>query len=391
MIKNLEEFKAFREIPGDKKNIFCYAPFVNLDIDQTGRVTACCYSRDYELGRYPEKSLMEIWNGAQILLKREKMKSIPYNVSCDQCIKYIEEKNFSSVQVTKFDFLVNNEKTKNINYGLGSGNDIIKNNLILPRSLGLHLSNLCNLECIMCGGRWSSLIRKNREKLPPLPYIFDDKFFEEIKNFLPFLLKIDFLGGEPFLLKDYYKLWDEIIEKKYSCRVSITTNGTVMNNKVENVLLNLKTLCLVISCDSLVAENYEKIRLNSKFDLIKANLEKIKEIHKIRKQNNLETNITIAVCPMPINYKDIPGIIEYCNLNSYFIHFNTVNGPLDSINNTYTDLTFRDKDISFLKEVYGFYADYLNKIKTTSIEKNYLELVSLNSFIESLIIQKQKL
>jgi hypothetical protein len=64
--------------------------------------------------------------------------------------------------VDKFDFLVNDKKLKTINMGTGTANaDITKSNYILPRYLGLHLSNLCNLECIMCGGRWSSLIRKN--------------------------------------------------------------------------------------------------------------------------------------------------------------------------------------------------------------------------------------
>lgn len=382
MNKNFEDYKKFRELPENKKHIFCYSPYTGLDIDQQGRVTACCYNRNFELGKYPEQSLIEIWNGAQIKLKREKMKSIPHGIGCDLCIKYIEERNFSSVMVNKFDFLVNDKKQKTINI------DVTKSDHILPRYLGLHLSNLCNLECIMCGGTWSSLIRKNREKLPPLPYLFDKKFFNEVKGFLPFLFKIDFLGGEPFLLQDYYKLWDEIIEKKYTCLVSITTNGTVMNDRVEKVLTQIKNLSLVISCDSLVPENYEKIRINSKFTNFSKNLERIKTIQNTRNQNKLETAITFAVCPMPINYKDIPGIIDYCNENSLFVCFNTVNGPLENINNNFKDLTFREKDIEFLKEVNTYYKGYLEQIKNTSIPKNYTELVSLNSFIETLIQQK---
>jgi hypothetical protein len=102
----------------------------------------------------------------------------------------------------------------------------------------------------------------------------------------------------------------------------------------------------------------------------------------------LETAITFAVCPMPINYKDIPGIIDYCNENSFFVCFNTVTGPLENINNNFKDLTFREKDIEFLKEVNSYYNSYLEQIKNTSIPKNYTELVSLNSFIETLIQQK---
>jgi MoaA/NifB/PqqE/SkfB family radical SAM enzyme len=387
-MKNLEEFKNLRKISESQKKIFCYSPYLNLDFDQLGRVTACCYSRDYELGRYPANSLIEIWNGEPIKKLREKMKTIPTAVGCNQCIRYIEEKNFASVQVNKFDYLVNSDWLKHNK--LINNLDISNSENILPRSIGLHLSNVCNLECIMCGGAWSSQVRKNREKLPPLPYPYDEKFFNELKSFLPFLFKIDFLGGEPFLLNDYFKLWDEIIEHEYLCRVSITTNGTIMNSKVEKVLREIKNLDLVISCDSLNPENYEKIRINSKFKKLEENLKTIKLIFDERRSKKLTTFITFAVCPMPINYMDIPNLIYYCIENGFSIHFNTVNGPLSKINNTYQDLAFKDKDLEFLHNVNRLYMEHIANIQKnfSHAEKCISELISLNSLIESIIKQK---
>ena len=47
----------------------------------------------------------------------------------------------------------------------------------------------------------TNLNRKNIEKLPDIPDHYDEHFFEEIKEFLPHLKRVRFMGGEPFLIK----------------------------------------------------------------------------------------------------------------------------------------------------------------------------------------------
>ena len=64
----------------------------------------------------------------------------------------------------------------------------------------------------MCGGKWSSAIRKNREGLPPLKNHYDKDFVKQIREFLPFLREARFIGGEPFLINLYYDIWEAITE-----------------------------------------------------------------------------------------------------------------------------------------------------------------------------------
>lgn len=53
-----------------------------------------------------------------------------------------------------------------------------------PRQMEFSVSNTCNLQCVMCNGEWSSSIRSQREGLPPLPKVYDDAFFDGLRDFL---------------------------------------------------------------------------------------------------------------------------------------------------------------------------------------------------------------
>ena len=44
---------------------FCHAPSINLNFEQSGHATACCYNRRFILGTYPKNTVEEIWNGAK--------------------------------------------------------------------------------------------------------------------------------------------------------------------------------------------------------------------------------------------------------------------------------------------------------------------------------------
>ena len=98
------------------------------------------------------------------------------------------------------------------------------------------LSNICNLECVMCNGDYSSLIRKNREKRDELAIPYDEKFLLQLEEYIPFLEEVKFYGGEPFLIELYYGIWEKIIRLNPAVRISVQTNATVLNRRVNEVL-----------------------------------------------------------------------------------------------------------------------------------------------------------
>jgi sulfatase maturation enzyme AslB (radical SAM superfamily) len=178
--------------------------------------------------------------------------------------------------------------------------------------------NICNFECIMCGGKWSSSIRKNREKLPPIISPYDDNFVNELVPFIKHLRLANFLGGEPFLTSLYYKIWDKIFEHNPNCAVYVTTNGSILSPKVREYLIK-SNMRVVVSLDSLQKDTYELIRKNGNFHLVMKNVFEFLAMKRLS---------TIAFCPLIQNVLELPAIAKFCIDNSIALYINTVTKPL---------------------------------------------------------------
>ncbi len=293
----------------------CHAPTVNINFDQSGIASACCYNRQHILGKYPENSLMEMWKGERADQLRAFIKEGDLSHGCQLCEKQIDGGNYHGVRARHFD-----------NYASRPSNIIKRltgrsNELQMPQCMEFELSNICNLECAMCNGHFSSLIRKNREHLPALEDPYDDAFVEQLIPFLPHLQDAKFLGGEPFLVPIYYKIWDKIAQHNPNIRIHITTNGTVYNNRVKGVLEKLR--CgIVISVDSIVKETYESIRINADYERVMTNINHFREY--ARSTGNW---FSFATCPIINNWKEMPNLLRYCNANQTYAYFNTVFNP----------------------------------------------------------------
>lgn len=148
--------------------------------------------------------------------------------------------------------------------------DILKNEPH-PRSLYLKLTNVCNLNCKMCG-------QANNKKLG---LIKNDDFlnFNKVKQFIePIMKDLEFInlwGGEPLLHPEFIKFIKYFTEnKKY---ISIATNGTVLRKYAKN-LVKLGVDEIVISLDG-PKEIHNSIRGNKRaFEDAKVGIEQIIEL-----------------------------------------------------------------------------------------------------------------
>ncbi len=120
---------------------------------------------------------------------------------------------------------------------------------------------------------------------------------------------MSFTGGEPFLFNIYYQIWDLISILNPHLQIYVSTNGTILNEKVKKYLDKLN-FNFTISIDSLQKENYENIRKNASLD---RTIENIDFFIRYAKTKNLNINIKSVVTPF--NYKDIPEVLEFCNNN----------------------------------------------------------------------------
>jgi MoaA/NifB/PqqE/SkfB family radical SAM enzyme len=264
----------------------CNAASNSMYFYPDGYITPCCHSKDFIYGKYPETSLKDIWFGFQRKSLETALCNYNFELGCETCYRNIASGNYSATEALRFD------NFKNKTY---------------PTNIEFQLHNHCNLECIMCSGVLSSSIRENRDKLPPLPMLYNEKFLEELNDFIPHLTHATFSGGESFMIKIYYEIWQKIVEKNPTCAVTIITNGSVLNNKIKE-LLNKGKFNIVISIDAFDKKIYETIRKNAHYETLLKNLEYIAEIRA-----TTATKLNINFCPMPENMYHIPAFVTKCN------------------------------------------------------------------------------
>ena len=307
----------------DKQSI-CHAPAFSMYFGRDGHVSACCYSRANPLGGYPAQTIRDIWFGKKIGQMRAEMRRNVLPAGCEICADQLNAGNVTGLLAVQFDSLAGSPAetlTRRLKALLLSEPAQSHPSQSYPSRMEFELSNKCNLERSMCTGFFSSSIRANREGLPSLQQLYDDSFVEQLRAFIPHLTDAKFLGGEPFLVDLYYDIWDRLIEINPKCVVSITTNGTVYTEKVKRVLEKLN--CdVVVSLDSVTKATYESIRRNASLERTLSNLQAFLAINRRRHKS-----LTLAICPMTSNCREIPGLVAFANERGIRIFFNTVVFP----------------------------------------------------------------
>lgn len=316
----IHEYNGVRECAD--KGTLCHALENSLYFARDGAVMACCYSRQKPVGNYPDQTIGEIWNGVQARNMRKALRANTLPKGCELCADVLLAHNYKNLLAGQFDKLARQPVTDTERE---HDADIADFGLIgrMPVQFEFELSNTCNLECAMCSGQFSSTIRMMREKLPALPQVYDSSFVEQLKPFIPHLKRAKFLGGEPFLIDVYYEIWDALIELNPHCEINITTNGTVFTPRVRRVLEKLN--CQVsISLDSITPGVYESIRVNGKLENTLANVDQFFEVNRLKNKG-----LSIAVCPMVSNCREMPDMVRFANERGIYIFFNNVIFPVE--------------------------------------------------------------
>ena len=276
----------------------CVAPYNNMYFTTEGHV-APCWLLVGKLEKWsPTRSIKDIWFGEKFTEYRNNLKEGLFNSECRVCKQKIEADTWPLAMA--YDGFTVKE---------------------YPTLLELELSNQCNLECIMCEGRLSSGIRKNRDNLPPMPMVYDDSFIEQLKEFIPHLEELRFNGGEPFAQKIVYDICMLVAELNPTLRINIATNGTVYNKQVR-AILDKCNIHLNISIDSLDKDNYESIRINGDFDELMENFQTFKNYCH---DNN--RGLSVMVNPMNNNWWEMPNFVKFTIENKVHLWYNTIHHP----------------------------------------------------------------
>lgn len=326
----------------DKRSL-CHAPSYGMHLAQNGTVLACGYTRFDPLGHYPKQSLTEIWFGEKAEAMRRAMRGREFPKSCQLCRTQAEGGLYQQLRARAYDPLARKPldkfRAKALNF-LGSGRFAE-----MPASISFELANICNLECVMCLGMLSSSIRQNRDRLPPLPQHYGPELLEELRFFVPHLREGLFFGGEPFLIPLYLDIWELFIELNPSCKICVTTNGTVLNQRVRRIVESLPNLEVVVSLDAVTKETYEKIRVNASFERVMDNLRYFRDAMRAHGRR-----LMITPTFMVHNAPEFQTLWDFCNREEIALDVGVLTTP--------PELSLANQSVEFIERVHALWAGH---------------------------------
>jgi len=272
-------------------------------LDQHGFVRACCMNEAHVLGNIRNDPLIDVWRGERAARLRRAMEAHDLSLGCDFCRWPIQDGRPDLAFARWFNELPVDPEPA------------------WPSQLEISVSNTCNLQCVMCNGEWSSSIRSQREGLAPLPKVYDDAFFEGLRDFLPHLQKVKFLGGEPFLAAETLRIMEMMVEVEATARCHVTTNGTQWSPRVERIL-EMLPVDITVSLDAVSKPTYESIRVGSTWEGARENLDRFRATARRR-----GTHVSITMCLMTVNWHEFADFCLLADSLDISCDVNTVTQP----------------------------------------------------------------
>ena len=292
-----------------------------------GTVKVCCKSyqnlQSYDgKSHIAETTLEEMWNGPKLKEIRDSLNRGEYHPNCERC--WIEESSGA-------------ESMRTI-YNRAFGN-WIDNDLTNPQMLDLKLGIKCNLACRICSfhssDQWidESLNFMSEQEQQRTRYQLDliDKAYDKsndiwktIDKWLPNLKRLDFYGGEPWLIQEHWDTLAKMVELGYSkdCRLNYTTNGTVFKSKQTDLLKQFKAVSISLSIDG-IGSRFEYQRYPGKWSVIEKNIPKFIEL----REHGIETTTCTTLSTLNIWY--LEELLEYFYQRNIIVIFNPLHRPYE--------------------------------------------------------------
>ncbi len=256
------------------KKFVCKHPWSHFEVNNpNGNVTMCCNNK-IVLGNVNESSVDSIWNGKKFSEVRERMINDGAHSMCPHTCPVLKGgKKYENLDWYK-DLSEDGEQRKNAELN----EEEFKNKRVVleskPRWFRFTYSYACNLDCYHCYQREDAT---QRIKLPKT-------FMEEIPNYAKVAQMVYPFGGEPF----YFGPVLEFLEShntNLETRFFFITNGTLLTDRVFNLLKKIPISCMAVSLDAASEQTFDSLRVRGRrasWQTVLENLHKISELQKTR-------------------------------------------------------------------------------------------------------------
>lgn len=304
----------------------CILPWIHLYVNSQGQVGTCCEFNDqYELGNLNTDTLHNIANGEKLKLVRTQMIAGQRPNICSTC--WTKEDN-NIISLRQHTNVANAKYLPLINETLPDGTF---ENFKL-RYLDFRASNVCNLKCRMCSGKFSSRIAQEEKNLYNSHTYIDltltndqiqqtlDYIESEINN----LDLIEFAGGEPLIMDEHYQILDLLLKyNRTDILINYHTNLTQLTYKKYNIIDYWQKFSKISVSASIDLHGLQAmyVRGGTDYQQIEENYYKIKD----------HVNFSITSCVHLLNIFNLPQLqkiwIEQHKLIPAQLQFNILVNP----------------------------------------------------------------
>lgn len=285
---------------------FCILPFTHISTMTHGEIKLCCRGQPPQSQKNPlvqnNFDLQEYWSSDYMNDVRDSLMTGERIPQCKNCWK-MEDNNIQSLrQMSNLDNVDKPSYRSNVSSWVEQGKVPFRIPLI-----ELKLSNLCNFKCRMCWPKDSSLLWTDWDKIKSfydgstadyLKYIHNlnngkrimdfytsnTGFMDDLMTLMKHVEELEFAGGEPLLDPAHWDILDcienpEQVSLKYSTNLSRLELG---GKSVVDQWSKFKSVMVTISIDGDRANN-TRIRRGSDWDILKNNVNTIKQIPTVNK------------------------------------------------------------------------------------------------------------
>jgi hypothetical protein len=315
---------------------FCYYAFQGFSTQPHGRARPCCinvmktktYMNHVDVEKYPNNyaseviktnTIEEFINDPAIMQLRKDMLENKKPSSCERCWK------LEDVGIKSFRQIQNEIYKDNIDTSLKYIDNLGYSKKQAITYLDISLGNICNLKCRSCNPWNSHRWLEEGDVLPHHRYNDYDRttcdlssnnpwFVEAFKNnyfddVLPNVTAINFLGGEPLVVKEHYDWLEHIVEQGWATNISLfyNSNGTTIPKRILDIWKNFKSVNLALSLDA-VGDLAYYVRYPSDWKMIEKNVKKLQEYSKTYKNFFVQTHATLSC----LNIHAIEELFDWC-------------------------------------------------------------------------------
>jgi radical SAM protein with 4Fe4S-binding SPASM domain len=292
----------------DLPKSFCIAPWVHLYSDPDGSLRPCCTSEADEVAFGNTRQYTKIIDAVNSPGLRDLRKAFLAGERPDTCKRCWLHEDTSGNEFNSYRSYLNGMfRDSSLDLLDQTQADGTIEDFQL-KYVDFRWGSTCNMACISCGplysSKWATELKQPIFQIPNKQYLLDELVNERLNE----IETIYFVGGEPFLLPEHWRLLEALANSGRADKISLryNTNMSTLQFEKKNALDYLpkfKDVELVASLDH-YGEKAELIRYGTVWQEILDNLTYIKEL----KQPNIRvvTNTVVTT----LNILDMPEILR---------------------------------------------------------------------------------